>query len=134
METIDVLRLQLEAQTSLTKNWDSYDADPPNSLAIANMRTVLESMATQQLDASRVVPSAEGGLGVVWMSEFGLSRLAYIECCNDGSAGAVTSDNAGAVQVWYIGDIHRGDVDSVVLTLEETLERIRHFIWANHDC
>ena len=139
---------QLDALLKLGKNWDSYDADPPNETAIINARFVLEFMRGN-LEADRVIPCADGGVGIVWVSEFNKGHYAHIECNNTGAVTGVTHDRNVAdsndpafMKFWWISDfnletgepgIDRPDEHDLQLSLTESLEYIRHYIWANHD-
>jgi hypothetical protein len=139
---------QLDSLLKLKKNWDSYESDPPNEQAMVNARCVLEYMK-DNLEANRVVPVADGGVGVVWVSEFNKGHYAHIECSNDGTVTGVTHDrnvletnDPAFMKFFWISDfnkdegepgVDRPDETDLQLTIQESLEYIRHYIWANHD-
>jgi len=148
MESISVLREQLAELSTLEKDWDSYGAEPPNAIAIENTRKVLDRMEHHNLEASRVLPDACNGAGVVWVGTFDKNRYADIACGNDGSVVALTSDQSkilsepSSMRMWYVSDMHVDDGQcdepspspgDLVLTLEETLEQIRYFIWVDYN-
>ena len=148
MTAFGELRSQLAALLTYQKNWDSYDADPPNALVMERMRTILNEMEVLDIHASRVVASSQSGAAISWSGEFGAfngSRYAHIECCNDGSVTAVASDHklpANELRVWWITEFTNPEGEAgysrpgegeLQLTLAESLEHIRCFIWANYE-
>lgn len=133
-----------------------HEYDLPNDLAIENTNRILDQMELHKLDATRIVLSAEGGVGLIWIGEIEPNRYLHIECCNDGAVTGVRSDrhttldcrkpSPEAFQFWWIRDLIRldgrpgyecpgyecPDEGELVLTLDETLEHIRCYIWADY--
>jgi hypothetical protein len=72
---------QLCALTKLEANWDSYGAPAPNQTAVVNTVRVLEALQPYELGLARILPSAEGGVGICFVNG---NRYADIECSNDG--------------------------------------------------
>ena len=138
-----------EASTRLTelltlpKNWNSYDADPPNEAAMINTCLVLGFMAAHKLEADRVLADANGGVGIVWVSAFNKGHQAHIICTNKGTVTAATWDAGDDFKFWWVSDFNLlgatdpgydyPDEGDLQLNIQETLEYIRHYIWANHD-
>jgi hypothetical protein len=122
--------------------------DTPNEIAIINARFVIEFMK-DNLEANRVVASSEVGIGIVWESEFNKGHYATIECANTGMVTGLTHDRNIAdcndpafMKFWWISEfnldhgiigVDRPDEHDLQLSLIESLEYIRHYIWANHD-
>jgi hypothetical protein len=97
--------------------------------AVSNMLSVMEEMVSHNLEASRIVNS-ESGLSIVWEDGFNVGHRAEIICCNDGSVIGKTI-NEEKVKMWRVSGFKNELVFS--LSLAETLEYVRHFIWANHN-
>ena len=89
----------VEALGALDKNWDGYGAEEPKQVALSNARSILEALQDMNLPADRVVPSAEGGVGIYLKHA---ARYALIECLNDGSITALGSDRRGTIRTWTI--------------------------------
>ena len=85
----------------VSKGWDSYDADVPNSISIDNAIFVLEFFhGDVGLPCSRdVFMSVEGGVEIVFPSDNYLG----VECLNDGSVYVGCIDKGG--------DIHNDGFD-----------------------
>jgi hypothetical protein len=139
--TFDELEQGFARLYTIKPDWDSYGAEPPNELALKNLRTVVEATKARGLEATRIMPSAENGAGIVWMGTFNKGNYAHIECTNDGGVAAVTSDPAACdddhIRVWLVSDLNQDDPElpepyALRLTLAETLEAIRTFLWADY--
>ena len=117
----DALRLfeQLESLENLENGWDTFDSPAPSHAAVSRARNVLQTVLGSGLRPDAVVPSAEGGVGLVFSGQ--AKRYADIECLNSEELLVVTSDRVSDPKVWDIG----GD-----LSLEETIERIATFLVA----
>ena len=66
---------------SLRRDWDSYGAEPPSANAIDNARKALEKLKEADIVPNAVVPSAEGGVGIVFVR---FARYADVEFLNEG--------------------------------------------------
>jgi len=133
---------ELEAQTrqcaGLEKDWDSYGADPPNIISVGKTLSVLKEMQSRLIEASAVVPDASGGLGIVWARP---GKYAALEVLNDGTVSGVVSNHhvGGDMKIWYVDELTplsaREDIEpgALYLTLPESLEFIRTFMWAIYD-
>ena len=60
---------------TLQTDWDSYGAEPPSTDAIRASQEILEDLAEAQILPSTIVPSAEGGVSIYFMTATGLSTL-----------------------------------------------------------
>ncbi len=105
---------QIRQLRGLQKGWDSYDAEPPNDTAFALIDRVLGAAQEQRIVITRIVPSAEGGIGACFVAG---SRYAHIEASNDGELTLVMFSGNDPAQVSEIQD----DQPALV----EALNRIR---------
>lgn len=110
---------ELESRKSLSPNWDSYGAEPPNAGAICRLESILHLLTNVDLTPSKIVPSAEGGAAVCFING---ARYADVECFNNGTLLAVLSTGRGTPEVWEVGSS-----ETAVWT---TLEKIRDFLRA----
>ena len=60
---------KLEDLKNLKPGWDSYDAAPPNEVALKNARTLLEAFLAVGIPIAEVAASAEGGVAIVFSRE-----------------------------------------------------------------
>ena len=104
---------ELSQMASLERNWDSYGAEPPNDNAVQNATQVLDDLMKADILPNAVVPSAEGGVGIVFVRS---ARYADVEFLNEGEILIST----------YYGDgvpvVHE------VATVEEVVSVIRGYI------
>lgn len=95
-----------------------------------------DEMEARHLDASYLVV-AKPGLLLTWTSEFNKGRTAEIEINDDGYVQAsVNGPHADHLLAWEITDFPfegKFKRPEHKMNLAETLEYIRHFIWANHN-
>ena len=66
---------------SLRRDWDSYGAEPPSTNAIENAREAIGELMKADIVPNAVVPSAEGGVGIVFVR---FARYADVEFLNEG--------------------------------------------------
>ena len=93
---IDALEA-LDRISGMEKNWDSYGSEPPSADAIRASKETLDQLAGELLLPSTIVPSAEGGVSIYFMTG---SRTAYVESYNQGSQSLVMYDeDDGSVEV-----------------------------------
>jgi hypothetical protein len=83
--TDTVLRNRVQAKIhmlgALQSNWDSYGAPAPSKKALENAARILRRLSAFDLARTRVVPSAEGGIGFCFGED---DRYADIESSNEG--------------------------------------------------
>ena len=104
----------------LEKDWNSYDADPPNQRSIDNAIRFLEICKTADFLPLYAAPSADGGLGFVFMDLSGFDRkYSDVEFFNDGDILAIISSESSTSEVWRI---LLGTQSAI-----ETIEKIRTF-------
>jgi hypothetical protein len=108
-------RQHLWTLTSLQDNWDSYGAPAPNDRAAANAERVLRLLQYFELSIARVLPSAEGGIGICFIQN---DSYADIECSNDGEIIGVRYVGAAAPTLIEID----GTDDSIRAGLQEVRE------------
>lgn len=89
----------IECLKSLPVGWSPHDSDPPNKVAINTSRTVVNALVDINIIPAKVVPSAEGGVGIV--IERG-DRYANVECFNDGDVTAGFTDFASSPTVEFV--------------------------------
>jgi hypothetical protein len=105
--------LQIQSLQELRFNWNSYNAEPPNATAFARTHQVLATARKQRIEVTRIVPSAEGGIGVCFVAG---NRYAHIEASNDGELTFVMFSGNDPAQMGEIQDEQ---------ALVEALNRIR---------
>lgn len=143
MKSATELRKELPGVLTQDFGWEC-----PNSIAIKNSNSVLDAMEKYQLDATTVVQTAEIGIAFVWLSVLAPERYAHIECTNDGAVTGTRSNrnvdfnHPDFCKVWWISELTKqtgtpgvdcpGSGD-LILSLEETIEHIRCFIWADYN-
>lgn len=98
---------------TFTKDWNSYGSDPPSRKAIELSREYLNRLASLDFLPDRVLPSAEGGVGFVFLEG---DKYADIEIFNDGEVYAGISGDI--IDSW---EFSRKD-------LEATIRKIRGFL------
>jgi len=114
---IDQNRRSVHALAKLRPNWDSYGAPAPSGRSIANAIRVLNLLESLNLDPTRILPSAEGGVGICFVRE---DRYADIECSNDGEV----------LGVYYVGAQMPAllETDGTEASISAALEQIRNHI------
>ena len=110
-------RRRVRALANLRPNWDTYAAPAPNGVSVANAIRVLNLLEAMNLGPTRILPSAEGGVGVCFVRG---DRYADIECSNDGEI----------LGVFYVGAQMPVllETDATDNTVNTALERIRDHI------
>jgi hypothetical protein len=136
------LREQLEALRTLLPDWDSYGAEVPNEWSLTTCKDILHLLETDhKLEADKVVADVDGGVAIFWKDMvFNKGRNAYIGCLNDKTVW-VTLSNAnipttdpGWFKFWYVSELTEVNEDItnyLFLDIDESIELIRHFIWAD---
>lgn len=104
----------LDRISNMEGDWDSYGAEPPGASAIRATKEILQDLAGALILPSTIVPSAEGGVSIYFMTGH---RTVYIESYNQGSQTLVMYDQDGSAEALEIGlDIPRADVADRILT------------------
>ena len=105
----------------------------PSQKAVCHMLSILEHMVEHELEASKLL-CIEDGFKIVWADGFNVGHKIEIHCSNSGMVvGKATGTNPDTNKIWIVSDLSPTVEGNLLLTLDETLEYIRHFIWANHD-
>jgi hypothetical protein len=103
----------LDRISGMERDWDSYGAEPPGANAIRASKEILQELAGALILPSTIVPSAEGGVSIYFMTGH---RTVYVESYNQGSQALVMYDQNGNTEVLEIGrDITRADVSGRIL-------------------
>ena len=103
----------LDRISHMGRDWDSYGADPPGANAIQASRRILEELAGAMILPSAIVPSAEGGISIYFMTG---DRTVYVESYNQGLQALVMYDQNGSPDVLEIGrDIPLCEVGARIL-------------------
>ena len=107
---------QVDALRKLPNDWDSYGAPPPSIKTSKGAKVALRVLLHQGLQPSRVTPSGEGGVALVFIND---SRYADIEFLNTGDilAGFVSKATSARVLTLTSPD----DVGSVVSEIRDHL-------------
>jgi hypothetical protein len=113
------LREQLAMLSRLRRNWDSYDADPPNEAARMTAHRILAILEHDAYPPCRIVASAEGGVGLCFVEG---DRYADIECLNSGEILAAKFRGDREPTVWETENVDR--------SIKATIEQIRVHIAA----
>jgi hypothetical protein len=92
---------RLEKMRELQVGWDSYDADVPNDVAFRAAQECLDEMSRVGMEPLAVVPTAEGGVAIIFMITG--DYYADVECFNDGENVAITSPPGDEqAEVWHV--------------------------------
>jgi len=105
---------RVDALRKLEQDWDAEGGAAPAEAVVAIARTVLEMLFHLNLLPVDVVPSAEGGVGIVFKSG---ERYADIEFFNDGDIVVTMSKRDGRPLVFEVKEI-----------TPEEIERVRTFL------
>jgi hypothetical protein len=105
---------KLFALRSLPEQWEmATGAKRPNRTAFANACHAMIRLLSRGLSPDRVVPSAEGGIALVFLSA---GRYADVECFNTGEVCAVISGDNVAPKAW---DVDLSDLRETVRIIRE---------------
>ena len=96
-------------------------------------------MVRHHLDASRIENTVDG-FSIFWEDGFNKTHGAKIVCFNSGFVmGCIIDNKERTSKGWIIPELSTSDADdlnrkafSLSLSADESLEYIRHYIWANH--
>ncbi len=99
---LSALLEKVEGFGNLQAGWNGRRSPAPTPQAIEAARFLIRRMVEQDLDPTRLAPSAVGGVGVTRRVD---DRIAYVECYNDGSVHAIFSDDKSE------GETHRVRLD-----------------------
>jgi len=102
----------------------------------------LETMLDHQLEATRIEDDGDGSIRIVWENGFNKTHTATVTFFFFGPViGEALDADPSFEKLWSVKELtpHTGQLkplngndDILELTIAETLEYIRHFIWANH--
>ena len=85
----------------MPENWDTYAAPAPNSRSIEVASEVLLSMEDLGIEPTGLRASAEGGIGIYFMTG---ERYSHLESLNSGELVVLMYDGTGIPEVIEIFD------------------------------
>jgi hypothetical protein len=109
-ERENVLIDQVESLKQIKNNWDTHGAEAPNQTILWNSRIILEMLFHLDLFPNDIVPSAEGGVGIVFKKD---ERYADIELFNDGDIIVTMSKKDGNPLVKEVETITHQEIEGV---------------------
>jgi len=99
------------------------------SVQIANR--ILDAMRTHNLDAT-FIDRATDAVRIFWNESHANNRTVLMHIFDSCSVTCIAIDEH-VHKYWTVSDLSATCNLTLSLTLDETLEYIRHFLWANHD-
>jgi hypothetical protein len=99
------LLAELKALEALPPDWDVGGAQPPNQLATDNAWMAVGVLEEMGFEPTRIEPSAESGVGIVFRS--GL-KYAHLEFFNSGLVMAALMDEDQNAKAWEVDPEERG--------------------------
>ncbi|MBE7561103.1 hypothetical protein HS125_20005 [bacterium] len=100
----EALRRECDGLLELEAGWDSYDAEPPNDIAVDNAKTLLGILYRHGGPMPiHIGPTVEGGIAVVFSPR---PNYLDVECYNDGDVllGRTRSDGRAEVHALALPD------------------------------
>lgn len=91
---------RLATARSLRRGWDTYDSEAPNEYALSKSEVILQFLRRENLAPKRLLPSAEGGVGISFVEG---DNRAELEIFNSGEVVAATYTSQSEPVVWEIG-------------------------------
>jgi hypothetical protein len=110
----------------------------PTPAAAKNLLALIEACAAHNLSVSYTSLTDEFS-SLVWEDGFNKTHRVEIMCYNCGVVvgKATDTDEPDGARVWFIpelsDDLPPATTRPLLLTLDESLEYVRHYIWANHN-
>lgn len=90
---------QMRSLEKTQSGWDSYEAEPPNDVARTAASRGLQILKTLHAEPVRVLPSADGGVGICFNHG---TKYAQLEFLNDGDAHALMYGGSEGPHAWQI--------------------------------
>ena len=87
------LEILVQGLVNCPYNWNSYGSPAPSSETVEQSKPILRALRTKLLEPDRVLPSADGGVALTFISDT-ISRAA-IEILNSGEAYVLLYDLKG---------------------------------------
>jgi hypothetical protein len=116
-ELVNELRSSVAA---VPDNWNGYGSPSPNATALALAERVLAAVDDAGFRAVRVMPSADGGVGIIFRSG---TFYADIECYNSNEIVGTLSNRKGSITTFDIDP--KGEIG-----IARAAARIRAFLQA----
>jgi hypothetical protein len=99
---------ELAKLRSLDRDWDTFESEPPSENAIQAAKGALMALKAVRAEPTAVRPSAEGGVGICFVSG---NAYAHLEFLNEGSVHALAYSDLHRPESWEV-DRDRGLVDA----------------------
>lgn len=93
-----------------TADWKRRETEPPSPSALDNARALLARFQASNIRPQRVIPTAEGGIGILFHAGV---RYADYECANSGSITSLFSDGNGIVRAQVVHASFEGEEASL---------------------
>jgi hypothetical protein len=93
LEKFDLLSNALNDLYRVPDDWNAYGSPSPTKPAIEISRGILNSLSAERLPPERVLPSADGGVALVFVTD--TENRAVIETLNDNSVFVLLYDRRG---------------------------------------
>ena len=103
---------ELSKAASSKQGWDSYDAEAPSPASVATANRVLALLRRSSTAPTRIVPSAEGGIGICFVEG---DSYADIEILNSDEILATTYRGQSEPRIW---ELQTRD-DSITAAIEQ---------------
>lgn len=84
----------------LETDWNGYDSAPPSSLSLQRAQGFLNALAAMRFRPTRIVPSAEGGVAVIFSDG---RRYGDVEFFNRGAIVGATYTGRNEPDIWELG-------------------------------
>ena len=97
-----------------------------------NAKAILDALESHQLEASGLYIDASG-VHITWENGHTPTRMVRIQCQFNGLVHGCATDDYECVKRWDISGLTCTSWCGLTLSLDETIEYIRTFIWANHN-
>lgn len=104
---------QVVRLAQLQHGWDSYGSPSPSPESVAIAAVIVTASFDANLPPTAVVPSAEGGVGIVYRRD---GKHADIECFNDGEIVALTAHQDGPPHTWTVSP---DEIDSTIRSIRD---------------
>jgi len=100
--------------------------------ALESATAILNALENHQLEASGLYID-QSGVHITWENGHSPTRMVKIQCQFNGLVHGRATDDYECIKRWDIQGLGLEQWNELKLSLDETVEYIRHFIWANHN-
>lgn len=103
---------KIESFKFLGKDWDTFNSEPPNDIAISNAKDALKEFHKKSIYPDEISPTSEEGVA---FQSFGDNFYYLFEFYNDGDIGYLKQLDEEIISV----DIEFSELDSIIDKLKE---------------